>query len=194
MKISGLLKNFGSFDMQEFRKLDGAEMNRMSPEQYCGSPKHPIILMLHNIRSMWNVGSMFRTADAAGIEKIILSGYTATPPRKEIDKTALGAQNTVVWEYHADPLEAVSCMKREGVRICGLEITEGSRPYTAVNRDDFPICLVVGNEVDGLENEVLLLCDEVLEIPQYGTKHSLNVAVASGIALFELVNIFRRTV
>ena len=180
--------------MQEFRKLDGAEMNRLSAEQYCTSPKHPIVLMLHNIRSMWNVGSMFRTADAAGIEKIILSGYTATPPRKEIDKTALGAQETVYWQYHADPLEAVSSMKNEGIKICGLEITEGSRPYTAVNSSDFPICLIVGNEVDGLENEVLQLCDEVLEIPQYGTKHSLNVAVAAGIALFELVHVFKRNV
>ncbi len=180
--------------MQEFRKLDGAEMNRLSAEQYSGSPKHPLVLMLHNVRSMWNVGSMFRTADAAGIQKIILSGYTATPPRKEIDKTALGAQNTVVWEYHADPLEAISGLKNDGVRICGLEITEGSRPYTAMNFSDFPICLVVGNEVEGLEDEVLQLCDEVLEIPQYGTKHSLNVAVAAGVVLFELVHVFRRSV
>ncbi|ACF43432.1 RNA methyltransferase [Pelodictyon phaeoclathratiforme] len=180
--------------MQGFRKLSGIEMNRLSVEHYCQSPKHPLVLMLHNIRSMWNVGSMFRSADAARIEKIILSGYTATPPRKEIAKTALGAQDTVVWEYHADPLEAVCSMKREGVRICGLEITEGSRPYTAVNAGDFPICLVVGNEVDGLENEILDSCDDVLEIPQYGTKHSLNVAVAAGIALFELVHVFRRSV
>ncbi len=180
--------------MKEFRKLDGTEMDRMSAEQYLGSPKHPLVLMLHNIRSMWNVGSMFRTADAAGIQKIILSGYTATPPRKEIDKTALGAQNTVAWEYHADPLEAIESMKRDGMRICGLEITEGSRPYTSMSSGDFPICLVVGNEVDGLENELLQLCDEVLEIPQFGTKHSLNVAVAAGIVLFELINVFRRTV
>ncbi len=180
--------------MQVFRKLHGSEMSRLSAEQYAGIAKHPIVLMLHNIRSMWNVGSMFRTADAAGIEKIILSGYTATPPRKEIEKTALGAQETVVWEYHADPLEAIFCMKKEGIKICGLEITEGSRPYTAMDSGFFPLCLVVGNEVDGLENEVLALCDEVLEIPQYGTKHSLNVAVAAGIALFEMVKVFRNGV
>jgi 23S rRNA (guanosine2251-2'-O)-methyltransferase len=177
--------------MQGFRKLHGTEMNRLSAEHYAASSKHPLVLMLHNIRSMWNVGSMFRTADAAGIEKIILSGYTATPPRKEIDKTALGAQETVSWEYHANPLEAISKMKKDGVKICGLEITEGSRPYTAVKPVDFPICLVVGNEVDGLEDGVLQCCDEVLEIPQYGTKHSLNVAVAAGIVLFELVHVFR---
>ncbi|NTU45545.1 MAG: RNA methyltransferase [Chlorobiaceae bacterium] len=177
--------------MQGFRKLHGSEMNRLSPEEYAGAPKHPIYLMLHNIRSMWNVGSMFRTADAAGIEKMILSGYTATPPRKEIDKTALGAQDSVTWEYQADPLVALLELKRAGVKICGLEITEGSRPYSALTPGDFPLCLVVGNEVDGLENEVLELCDEVLEIPQFGTKHSLNVAVASGIALFEFVRVIR---
>ncbi len=191
MKTSVLSKSSHHFNMAEFRKLHGSEMNRMSPEQYAGSPKHPIYLMLHNIRSMWNVGSMFRTADAAGIEKMILSGYTATPPRKEIDKTALGAQDSVAWEYHADPLVALSALKRAGVKICGLEITEGSRPYSTLTPGDFPLCLVVGNEVDGLENELLELCDEVLEIPQYGTKHSLNVAVASGIALFEFVRVMR---
>ena len=180
--------------MQEFRKLHGSEMSRLTVEQYAEVPKHPVILLLHNIRSMWNVGSMFRTADAAGIEKIILSGYTATPPRKEIDKTALGAQETVRWEYHSDPLEALSAMKKSGLRIYGLEITEGSRPYTSLDPCVFPLCLVVGNEVDGLENEVLALCDEVLEIPQYGTKHSLNVAVAAGIALFEMVRVFRKEV
>ena len=177
--------------MQEFRKLQGAEMNRLNAEQYSVAPKHPLYLMLHNIRSMWNVGAMFRTADAAGIEKMILSGYTATPPRKEIDKTALGAQETVIWEYHSDPLEALAQLKQKGVRICGLEIASGSRSYTTVNPDDFPLCLVVGNEVDGLENDVLNLCDDVLEIPQYGTKHSLNVAVATGIAIFELVRVLR---
>ena len=177
--------------MQEFRKLHGAEMNRLSAEQYSSMQKHPLYLMLHNIRSMWNVGAMFRTADAAFIEKIIISGYTATPPRKEIEKTALGAQETVLWEYHADPLEILAMLKQEGVRICGLEIASGSRSYTTVTPGDFPLCLVVGNEVDGLENEVLNLCDDVLEIPQYGTKHSLNVSVATGIAMFELVRVHR---
>jgi len=180
--------------MPQFRKLHGTEMNRLSAEHSCRSVKHPIVLMLHNIRSMWNVGSMFRTADAAGIEKMILSGYTATPPRKEIDKTALGAQNTVVWEYLAEPMEALERMKNDGVRICGLEIAEGSRSYTTLHPSDFPLCLIVGNEVDGLEEGMLRLCDEVLEIPQYGTKHSLNVAVAAGIVLFELVHIYRRSV
>ncbi|MEI6848066.1 MAG: RNA methyltransferase [Chlorobiaceae bacterium] len=177
--------------MQEFTKLSGEEMNRLNVEQYATAVKHPIFLMLNNIRSMWNVGSMFRTADAAGIEKMIISGYTATPPRKEINKTALGAQESVAWEYYVNPLEALASLKSNGVKIYGLEITEGSRAYTAVSFSDFPICLVVGNEVTGLENEILEMCDDVLEIPQYGTKYSLNVAVAAGIALFELVRVFR---
>ncbi|MBN1279730.1 MAG: RNA methyltransferase [Chlorobium sp.] len=174
-----------------FRKLEAPEMNRISPENLHDAPRHPICLMLHNIRSMWNVGSMFRTADAAGIEKMFITGYTATPPRKEIDKTALGAQDCVRWEYRSDPLEAIALMKASGFRICGLEITENSRPYTVMRKNDFPVCLLVGNEVQGIEDEVLMHCDEVLEIPQYGTKHSLNVAVAAGIALFELVRVVR---
>ena len=177
--------------MQEFRKLQGTEMNRLSAEQYAAASKHPVFLLLYNIRSMWNVGSMFRTADAAGIEKMILCGYTATPPRKEIDKTALGAQNTVLWEYYADPIEAITILKECGVRICALEITTGSVPYTEIKPADFPLCLVVGNEVDGIEPRLLNCCDHVLEIPQYGIKHSLNVAVAAGVALFELVRIAR---
>lgn len=174
-----------------FRKLAGTEMNRISPEHLEESSRHPVFLMLHNIRSMWNVGSMFRTADAAGIEKMFITGYTATPPRKEIEKTALGAQEYVRWEYFADPLEAIGMMKASGIRICGLEIAQKSRPYTAMRREDFPLCLVVGNEVQGIDDELLMHCDEVLEIPQYGTKHSLNVAVAAGVALFELVRTVR---
>ncbi len=178
--------------MREFRKLHGSEMNRLSVEQYASVPKHPLYLLLHNIRSMWNVGSMFRTADAVAVEKMILCGYTATPPRKEIDKTALGAQDTVLWEYYADPIEAVMILKKGGVRICALEITSGSLPYSEVEEKAFPLCLVVGNEVDGIEPALLKCCDEVLEIPQYGTKHSLNVSVAAAVALFELVRIVRR--
>jgi len=175
--------------MKGFRTLHGSEMNRLTAEQYFATSRHPVILLLYNIRSMWNVGSMFRTADAAGIEKIILCGYTATPPRKEIAKTALGAEDTVPWEYYADPVDAITILRECGVKIFALEITTGSVPYTAVKPADFPLCLVVGNEVDGIEARVLDCCDDVLEIPQYGIKHSLNVAVAAGVALFEMVRI-----
>jgi tRNA G18 (ribose-2'-O)-methylase SpoU len=174
------------------RKLSGAEMQRLSPEEFQKAPKHPIYVMLQNIRSMWNVGSIFRTCDAARIEQIIITGYTATPPRKEIEKTALGATETVKWTYFQNPLDAMAWLKAKGVRLCALEITDSSRPYDAVQPDEFPLCLIVGNEVTGIDDEVLAACDFAIEIPQYGVKHSLNVAVAVGIALFELVKILRR--
>ncbi|NTU68646.1 MAG: RNA methyltransferase [Chlorobiaceae bacterium] len=177
--------------MARFRQLAGDEMGRLSPGSYAGGPRHPVTLVLHNIRSMWNVGAMFRSADAAGIEKIVITGYTATPPRKEIDKVALGAQETVPWEHCVDPFEAVGRLKRAGRRVFGLEIAENSLPYDGLASGDFPAAIIVGNEVEGIGDELLSLCDEVLEIPQYGTKHSLNVAVAAGIAMFECVKAFR---
>jgi tRNA G18 (ribose-2'-O)-methylase SpoU len=177
--------------MARFRQLPGAEMQRMSPEEYAASPRHTVTLVLHNIRSMWNVGAMFRSADAAGIEKIIITGYTATPPRKEIDKVALGAQETVPWEYVKDPVEAISRLKAAGRQVFGLEIAEGSRDYSSLAAADFPLALLVGNEVEGIGDLLLGQCDAVLEIQQYGTKHSLNVAVAAGIAMFECVRAFR---
>jgi tRNA G18 (ribose-2'-O)-methylase SpoU len=166
-------------------------MGRLSVGEYAGIPRHPITLVLYNIRSMWNVGAMFRSADAAGIEKIVITGYTATPPRKEIDKVALGAQESVCWEYVKEPAEAVARLKEEGKRVYGLEIAENSRPYTTLTPRDFPVALIVGNEVDGIGDDLLAICDDVLEIPQYGTKHSLNVAVATGVALFECIRVFR---
>ncbi|TCD47157.1 RNA methyltransferase [Chlorobium sp. N1] len=177
--------------MPVFRKLEGREMRRTPPGAYASRAPHSIVLLLHNIRSMWNVGSMFRTADCAGIEKILLSGYTATPPRKEISKTALGAEESMPWEYLEDPKSALVGMKADGRRVYGLEITEGSRPYTELSLEDFPLCLVLGNEVGGIDDGLLEVCDGVLEIPQYGTKHSLNVSVAAGVALFELVRVLR---
>jgi tRNA G18 (ribose-2'-O)-methylase SpoU len=190
-RTTGCSNCCGGAEMALFRQLGGEEMGRMSAEEYAGSPRHPVTLVLHNIRSMWNVGAMFRSADAAGIEKIVITGYTATPPRKEIDKVALGAQETVCWEYCADPLEAVAKLKGEGCRVFGLEIAENSRPYTELRAGDFPLALLVGNEVEGIGDELLAHCDDVLEIPQYGTKHSLNVAVAAGVAVFEAVRAFQ---
>jgi 23S rRNA (guanosine2251-2'-O)-methyltransferase len=169
------------------RKLNGEEMGRLSVDEYKASPKHPVYVLLQNIRSMWNVGSIFRTCDAARIEKVIITGYTATPPRPQIEKVALGATETVDWEYSEDPLLAIRQLKAQGVTICALEITEKSRSYSSVAKSEFPLCLVVGNEVSGIDDEVLEQCDFSLEIPQYGTKHSLNVAVSAGIAVFELV-------
>jgi len=172
-----------------FRQLSGEEMGRRGVNEYKAAVKHPVTLLLYNIRSMYNVGSIFRTADAAGIEKIVISGYTATPDRVQVKKTSLGAEESIAWEYQQDPLQAIQGMKEQGMTIFGLEIAEGSRPYTSVEKAEFPLCLVLGNEVEGIQGAVLEHCDHVLEIPQYGTKHSLNVAVSAGIALFELVRI-----
>lgn len=162
-------------------------MGRLSTDEYKSALKHPVYVMLQNIRSMWNVGSIFRTCDAARIEKVIITGYTATPPRPQIDKVALGATETVAWEYIEDPLVAIDKLREKGVKICALEITEKSRNYSSVAKDEFPLCLIVGNEVSGIDDAVLEKCDFSLEIPQYGTKHSLNVAVSAGIAVFELI-------
>jgi 23S rRNA (guanosine2251-2'-O)-methyltransferase len=178
--------------MVAFRQLAGDGMGRLTPDAYAASTRHPVTLVLHNIRSMWNVGAMFRTADAAGIDEIVITGYTATPPRKEIGKTALGAEQTVPWRHFADPLEAVAVLKGEGRKIFGLEIAENSRAYTSLTAGDFPLALIVGNEVEGIGDALLDHCDGVIEIPQYGVKHSLNVAVAAGVALFECVRAFRK--
>lgn len=169
------------------QKLRGDEMNRLSPDEFKAAKKFPIYVLLQNIRSMWNVGSIFRTCDATRIEKIIITGYTATPPRKEIDKTALGATEWVAWEYVANPLEAIARLKSQGVTIAALEIAINAVPYDSLSQRHFPLCLVIGNEVSGIDDDVLAQCDLALEIPQYGVKHSLNAAVAVGIALFELL-------
>ncbi|MDX2128439.1 MAG: RNA methyltransferase [Chloroherpetonaceae bacterium] len=173
----------------KLRKLNGVEMKRLSEEEFKVSEKFPLMLLFQNIRSMWNVGAIFRVADAARVEKIFITGYTAVPPRKEIEKTALGATETVAWEYIHDAKVAITNLKKQGVKIAALEITENSRKYHELTQNDFPLCIVLGNEVSGVDDEVLELCDFALEIPQYGTKHSLNVAVAAGIAVFEAVRV-----
>jgi len=146
----------------KFRKLAGNEMARLSVDEYKQARKYPVTVLLHNIRSMYNVGSVFRTADAAGIEKVLISGYTATPPRKAIQKTALGADESVEWHYVESPVEELQRMKRDGVKVFGLEISEGSRLYTDLCRDDFPLCLILGHEVDGIDDELLQECKACL--------------------------------
>ncbi|HEY4643156.1 MAG TPA: RNA methyltransferase [Bacteroidota bacterium] len=154
--------------------------------------RHPIFVALDNIRSLYNVGSIFRTSDAARVEKLFLCGYTSFPPRKEIDKTALGATFSVPWEYRQNPVDVIRELKSGNVTICVLEHTTRSVPYTSVKPSDFPICLVLGNELVGVSKEVIERADMAIEIPMYGSKHSLNVAVAYGIAVFECVKVFRR--
>jgi len=151
----------------------------------------PLTVLLDNVRSLYNVGSIFRTSDGVMIQRLILAGYTPTPPRKEIEKTALGSTASVPWSYTRDPLEPLQELKSAGVRICCLEQTDTSVPYVDVQKRDFPLCLVVGNEVAGVSPSLIGQCDFAIEIPMFGTKHSLNVAVAYGIAVFHLSRVWR---
>jgi 23S rRNA (guanosine2251-2'-O)-methyltransferase len=166
------------------------------------TPKMPVYVLLNSIRSNYNVGSIFRTSDGAMIEKLYLCGYTPHPPltgnegksggKKEVLKTALGSTESVAWEYVKDPAAVIKELKKQGVKICALELTSKSKLYHQVNISDFPLCMVVGNEITGVAQELIDLCDFSIEIPQYGIKQSLNVAVAYGVAVFEMRRIFDR--
>ncbi len=181
------------------RKLthDEISANRSSLENIHTVKKLPVQVLLNSIRSSYNVGSIFRTSDGAMIEKLILCGYTPHPPldendkgNKDVLKTALGSTQSVKWEYKKSAIETLKQFKEDGIKICALELTENSKPYNEISKKDFPICLVIGNEITGVAQEVLDLCDYSIEIPQYGIKQSLNVAVAYGIAIFEMRKIF----
>lgn len=148
-------------------------------------PRMPVVALFDNIRSMFNVGSMFRTADGAWLEEIIISGYTASPPRKEIAKTALGAEYSVPWRYVPSAVEAIKALKRRGYTAIALEHTTQSRSYAKVEYD-FPVVFVVGNEGVGIQDDIVQICDFAVELPQNGMKSSMNVAVAFGIMLYEL--------
>ena len=164
------------------------ELDRMSVEEFKKTEKSPIVLVLDNVRSLNNVGSAFRTSDAFKIEKIYLCGITGTPPHRDIQKTALGAPESVEWEYCLNTLEAIEKLKADEYQICALEQVDRS-----IMLHDFApekgkkYALVFGNEVFGVEEEVLQNCDTVLEIPQLGTKHSLNISVSLGIAVWDLM-------
>ena len=181
------------------RKLSHDEIsaNRSTLETLHSVKKLPVYVLLNSIRSSYNVGSIFRTSDGAMIEKLILCGFTPYPPKegvfsgkKDVLKTALGSTQSVNWEYVKNPLDAIKEIKSNGIKVCALELTENSKPYYDLTEKDFPLCLVVGNEITGVSQEILDLCDYSIEIPQYGIKQSLNVAVAYGIAIFELRKIF----
>ncbi|HPN37844.1 MAG TPA: RNA methyltransferase [Melioribacteraceae bacterium] len=174
------------------RKLTHLEITekRVTLETLNSAKKMPVYVMLDSIRSGYNVGSIFRTSDAAMISKLLLCGYTPTPPNKEVLKTSLGATESIDWEYVTDPVEKIRHLKDLGFTIAALEISENSIPYYSIEPDFFPICLIVGNEITGVKQELLDLCDYSFEIPQYGIKHSLNAAVAYGISIFELRKIF----
>ena len=176
------------------KKLQHGEilLQRHTPESALNIARHPVKLILHNIRSLYNVGSLFRTADSALLAEIILCGFTPYPPRKEIEKTALGAVDTVPWSYHKNIFDAIEKVKEEGYKVAALEICDKSRPYNTLKIDDFPICIIAGNELTGIDDNVLEKCDFALEIPMYGVKHSLNVSVAAGISVFAAVDAWKR--
>ena len=147
--------------------------------------KPEIVLIAHNIRSLWNVGTFFRNADCFGVQKMYLTGYTAVPPRKEISKTAIGAEEWIEWEYSKDPIDAIEQLKNQGFTIAGLEKSTTSIDITTYECPK-KLAIVLGHEVLGVSKELLNICDDVLHINQFGKKESLNVSVACGIALFEL--------
>lgn len=171
--------------------------NRSTLETIHKVSKLPVYVLLDSIRSSYNVGSIFRTSDGVMIEKLFLCGYTPHPPkssslpgRKEILKTALGSTESVKWEYVKDPEDVILELKKDGVKICALELTNKSKRYYETCSKDFPLCLIVGNEISGVSQRLIDLCDFSIEIPQFGIKQSLNVAVAYGIAIFELRKVF----
>jgi 23S rRNA (guanosine2251-2'-O)-methyltransferase len=170
-------------------KLKSAELGRMSVDEFKRSTKLPLMVVLDNVRSMHNVGSVFRTADAFLLNGIYLCGYTPQPPHRDIQKTALGATETVAWTYAQDIADAIRELKELDYKIWAVEQTVDSIPLQDFNPGaQDKIALILGNEVEGVGEQVLALCDGVLEIPQFGTKHSLNVSVAAGIVLWEVAN------
>lgn len=170
------------------KKLSMDELQRLTLEDYQKAKKSPIVLVLDNIRSLNNVGSAFRTGDAFRIEKIFLCGITGTPPHRDIQKTALGATDSVKWEYCLNTMEAIKRLKEENYQIVALEQVDESiflQNFDPIK--DKKYALVFGNEVFGVEDKVLENCDEIVEIPQLGTKHSLNISVSLGIAVWDLM-------
>ncbi|MGZ3847082.1 MAG: RNA methyltransferase [Flavisolibacter sp.] len=170
------------------RKLSMQELNRKSVEEFRQSDKVPIIAVLENVRSAYNVGSVFRTADAFLIEAIYICGYTAYPPHKEIKKTALGADETVAWKHFRNITEAIEDIRQLGYKVYAVEQAVDSYKLQAISYEpDEKIAVVFGNEVTGVEEATIEQCDGCIEIPQLGMKHSLNISVAAGIVLWELV-------
>lgn len=173
--------------MTEHRKLKNSELDRKTIDEFKNAEKTGLIVILDNIRSLNNIGSVFRTSDAFLIEKIYLCGITATPPHKDIQKTALGATDSVSWQYHKDALALINDLKEDGIKILAIEQAENStmlqdfKPNT-----DERYAIIFGNEVKGVQQEIVSISDTVIEIPQYGSKHSLNISVSAGIVLWDL--------
>lgn len=166
-------------------KIKNEDLNRLTPNDFKKSTKQPIIVVLDNVRSLNNIGSVFRTADAFLIEGIALCGVCGTPPNKEIEKTALGATTSVEWWYYKTTLEAINTLKQQGYYIVSIEQTKNKIWLQNFDNSDKKLALVFGNEVYGVDQEIINQSDEVVEIPQLGTKHSFNISVSVGIVLWE---------
>jgi tRNA G18 (ribose-2'-O)-methylase SpoU len=176
------------------RKLANSELNRKSVEEFKEIKKNPCVVVLDNIRSLYNIGSVFRTSDAFLVEKIYLCGITATPPHREIQKSALGATESVDWEYFLNTVDAIHQLKKEGYTIYSVEQVDESIKLDelSISKSD-KIALVFGHEVKGVGEEVIGLSDYCIEINQYGTKHSLNISICAGIVIWEVFNKFKMT-
>ncbi len=172
-----------------FRKLSTHQLNRLTIYQYRNTPKNPVAVVLDNVRSMNNIGSIFRTSDCFGAAHIYLCGITACPPHRDIHKTALGAEESMPWTYCKSTVEICRSLKQDAYILLAVEQAEGS---IALNDFKWPegakIALILGNETEGIDQQVLDICDYCIEIPQFGTKHSFNVSVCAGIVLWELLN------
>ncbi len=171
----------------ENQKLSMNDLGRLSSDEFKATKKNNIILVLDNIRSLNNVGSAFRTSDAFLIEAIYLCGVTGTPPNKDIEKTALGATETVNWKYFKTTAEAIAELKQQNYFIASVEQTKNSVMLNKFTKPNMPLAVVVGNEVYGVEQDIINSSNAILEIPQFGSKHSLNVSVCVGIVLWELL-------
>ena len=178
-------------------KLTTEEMHRLTVEEFRESEKLPLTVVLDNVRSLNNIGSVFRTSDAFRVEHIALCGITATPPHREIHKTALGAEESVEWSYHEDTVECVRGLKDKGYKVFAVELTHESVKLGIRNEKlgikGKSVAIILGNEIEGVQEEVLDLCDGFLEIPQEGTKHSLNVSCAAAIVIWEMYKNMRNT-
>ncbi len=181
------------------KKLTTAEMNRLSVAEYQEADKLPLVVVLDNIRSQHNVGAVFRTADAMRIERVVLCGICCCPPNQEIHKTALGAEESVEWQYFENTIDAVKALQKEGFSVYAVEQAHDSitleEAAVKVQRDKVQstkVAVVLGHEVFGVQQEVVDQCSQCIEIPQYGTKHSMNVSVTAGIVMYRLASSLRR--
>lgn len=175
------------------RKLANSELERLDVEAFKKADKTPIVVVLDNIRSLNNIGSVFRTADAFLVEKVFLCGITATPPHKDIHKTALGATDSVAWEYVEQTLDVVASLQKQGYKVLAIEQAENAvmlNDFNAATNGKYAI--ILGNEVKGVAQDVVSAADVVLEIPQFGTKHSLNISVTNGVVVWDLWNKINR--